>query len=58
LGQVGGERIAVEELAHRAGSITQEIMARMGSRLPRVYRHEEHRHEPGQGAGSRSGHDC
>jgi alanine racemase len=43
LGQRGGERITVEELAQRADSITQEIMARMGARLPRVYHREEHR---------------
>lgn len=37
LGKQGEETITVEELAGWAGTITQEIMARMGSRLPRVY---------------------
>lgn len=37
LGSQGAEQIDVLELAHRAGTITQEIMARFGSRLPRVY---------------------
>ncbi len=41
LGRQGEETITVEELARRAGTITQEIMARMGSRLPRVYMDDE-----------------
>lgn len=41
LGRQGEETIKVEELARRAGTITQEIMARMGSRLPRVYMDDE-----------------
>lgn len=40
LGAQGEEEITLHELAERAGTITQEIMARMGSRLPRVYLHE------------------
>lgn len=40
LGAQGVEAIRVEELAQRAGTITQDIMARMGSRLPRVYEDE------------------
>ncbi len=40
LGAQGGETITVEDLARQAGTVTQEIMARMGSRLPRVYTEE------------------
>ncbi len=37
LGRQGEERITAEELAARAGTITQEIASRMGKRLHRVY---------------------
>ena len=37
LGEQEGARIAVEELAERAGTIVHEIPTRLGPRLPRVY---------------------
>ncbi len=37
IGRQGGELIAVEELARRAGTIPHEIPTRLGPRLPRVY---------------------
>jgi len=37
VGSQGAERITVEELAERAGTIVQEIVCRLGPRLPRVY---------------------
>lgn len=40
MGRQGNEHIPAEELAERAGTITQEIFSRMGSRLPRIYRDE------------------
>ena len=38
--RISDERISAEELADRAGTITQEIFSRMGPRLPRIYRDE------------------
>ncbi|HET6384494.1 MAG TPA: alanine racemase [Armatimonadota bacterium] len=38
MGQQGQERITAEELAERAGSITHEILARLGTRMERWYR--------------------
>ena len=37
LGEQDGDRITVEELAERAGTIVHEIPTRLGPRLPRVY---------------------
>ncbi len=36
IGAQGGERITVEETARRAGTIVQDIVARLSDRLPRV----------------------
>jgi len=41
IGAQGDERVTVEELAHRAGTIVEEIVARLTQRLPRVYLDEE-----------------
>jgi alanine racemase len=38
LGNQGGDMIAAEELAERAGSISYEILCSVGKRVPRVYR--------------------
>ncbi|MFO7947489.1 MAG: alanine racemase [Armatimonadota bacterium] len=40
LGSQGDETISAEELARRAGTITQEIFSAMSRRLPRIYRDE------------------
>lgn len=37
IGSQGSERITVEELAERAGTIVQEIVSRLSPRLPRLY---------------------
>lgn len=37
IGAQGGERVTVEELAARGGTIVEEIVARLTRRLPRVY---------------------
>ncbi len=41
IGRQGAERITVEELARKAGTIVQEIASRLMPRLPRVYRNAE-----------------
>lgn len=38
IGTQGGERITIDEIARRAGTIGQEIASRLSPRLPRVYR--------------------
>lgn len=43
IGAQGDERITVEELAARGGTIVEEIVARLTCRLPRVFRGEEAR---------------
>lgn len=40
IGTQGDERVGVEELATRAGTTVQEIVTRLGPRLPRVYINE------------------
>jgi alanine racemase len=37
LGRQGDDRVPVEELAQRAGTIPHEIPTRLGPRLPRAY---------------------
>lgn len=37
IGAQGAERVTVEELAEKAGSIVEEIMSRLSTRLPRVF---------------------
>ncbi|MBM3471800.1 MAG: alanine racemase [Armatimonadetes bacterium] len=37
IGRQGDERVSVEELAQRAGTIPHEIPTRLGPRLPRIY---------------------
>lgn len=37
LGRQGQEQITTEELAERAGTILHELLARLGTRMPRVY---------------------
>ncbi|TCK98014.1 serine/alanine racemase [Natranaerovirga hydrolytica] len=37
IGQVNGEKITGEEVARKAGTITNELFSRLGSRLERVY---------------------
>jgi alanine racemase len=37
LGRQGGERIGARELAERAGTISYEVLCRLGQRLPRRY---------------------
>jgi len=37
IGSQGAERVSVEELAERAGTISHEIPTRLGPRLPRLY---------------------
>jgi len=37
IGRQGDERITIEEIAERAGTIGQEIVCRLAPRLPRVY---------------------
>ena len=37
IGDQGDDRVTVEELAERAGTIVHEIPTRLGPRLPRVY---------------------
>jgi alanine racemase len=48
IGAQGQDRITVEELAERAGTIVHEIPTRLGPRLPRVYPNGR-----GQGTGNR-----
>lgn len=38
IGQDGTEEIRVEEIALEANTISNEILSRLGSRLPRIYR--------------------
>ncbi|MCA1596560.1 MAG: alanine racemase [Chloroflexi bacterium] len=40
MGTAGSQTITAEELAGRAGTILHELLARLGSRMPRVYRGE------------------
>ena len=37
VGEDGGERITLEEVAHVSGSISHEILTRLSTRLPRVW---------------------
>lgn len=48
VGSQGAERITIEEMAARAGTIVQEIVSRFSTRLPRVYLN-------GRGASGRTG---
>lgn len=41
IGAQGDEHITIEELAERAGTIVQEIAARLSPRLPRIYLNQE-----------------
>ena len=43
IGRDGAETIRCEEVAGASGTITNEILCRMGSRLPRVYKEERFR---------------
>ncbi|MDQ2733248.1 MAG: alanine racemase, partial [Armatimonadota bacterium] len=38
LGRQGQEQITTEELAGKAGTIMHELLARLGTRMPRVYK--------------------
>jgi alanine racemase len=38
VGEQGSERIAIEELAEKAGTINYELACAFGMRLPRTYR--------------------
>jgi alanine racemase len=38
IGRQGEEAVSVDEIARRADTVPQEILSRLGSRLPRVYR--------------------
>ena len=38
IGRDGGEEITAYEIAQAAGTITNEIVSRMGERLPRIWR--------------------
>ena len=40
VGEDGGERITVEEVAHKAGTIPYDILTGIGRRVARVYRNE------------------
>jgi len=42
IGEDGGERITVDEVAHKCGTISYEILTGLTSRLPRVYPEGEH----------------
>ena len=38
IGADGDEYISCEEFAERCGTITNEVLSRLGKRLPRIYR--------------------
>lgn len=40
IGRQGDAEITVAELAHRAGTISYEILTQIGTRVPRVFKHE------------------
>lgn len=42
VGRQGDEEIGIEELARRAGTIVQDVVATFGPRLPRVYINDSH----------------
>lgn len=37
IGQDGGEKISAERVAEQCGTITNELLSRLGGRLPAVY---------------------
>ena len=40
IGKQGDTEITVDELAHRAGTISYEILTQVGARVPRIFKHE------------------
>jgi len=39
IGKQGKAEITVDELAHRAGTISYEILTQIGTRVPRIFKH-------------------